>query len=392
MISCDELRLVDYDGMYVPALSGGQSIELGQPHYQHPQRSSMDFGPHLDNFSSWVIYTSLKALSRDPALWPRLNADGECLLFRRSDFEHREKSQAFSLLCNHSDAHVRSCARQLFAFVESPLDAVPSLDCSLESASLKGMLEWSKRSFLAPLAVSGVETDSGPVDRTAKLPVWIDDQNSASGSARHHAGAKPQLPAIPQPSLFGRLTDPRNPQYTLIRIDPDIFVTPAHLPAEIRRQLAPGEGLYWSGMLVPTWNITSIDIVIWRLSAFVIFLLIGLLLHVNLVLLLSLLSATLLFPAKVFPLGGHAIALTNHRVIVIERQDAEKVTAVTVPLGEIACVKILPIKPKAINAVIIINSKSPHSTPTATHVTGNRYVLKQFIDKLPPPIAVEGKL
>ncbi|HEY9717997.1 MAG TPA: hypothetical protein V6C69_11045 [Trichormus sp.] len=392
MISCDELRLVDYDGMYVPALSGGQSIELGQPNYQHPERSSSDFGPHLDNFSSWVIYTSLKALSRDPSLWRQLNADGECLLFRRSDFEHRATSQAFSLLCNHSDVHVRSCARQLFEFAEGSLNAVPSLDCSLESSSLKGMLEWSKRNFLAPLAVSDVKGDGGPGSRPAKLPVWIDDQNGAGGSARNHAGVKPQLPAIPPVSLFGRLTDPRNPQYTLIRIDPDIFVTPADLPAEIRRQLAPGEGLYWSGMLMPTCNITSIDIVVWRLSAFTIFVLVGLQLHVNLVLLLSLLSATLLFPAKVFPLGGHAIALTNHRVIVIARQDADTVKTVTMPLNEIDSVKILPIKPKAVNAVIVIKLKPSNSTPSATHVTGNRYVLKQFIDKLPPRVAVEGKL
>lgn len=175
-----------------------------------------------------------------------------------------------------------------------------------------------------------------------------------------------------------------------------MFVTPARLPEEIRRQLAPGEGLYWSGMLMPTWNITSVDIVFWRLSAFALFALFGLQLQVNPVLLLSLLSATLLFPAKVFPLGGHAIALTNHRIIVIDRQDADIVKTVTVPLIEIDSVKILPLKSKAVNAVIIVKSKPANSpanaTFTATHVTGNRYVLKQFVDKLPPRVAVEGKL
>jgi hypothetical protein len=79
-------------------------------------------------------------------------------------------------------------------------------------------------------------------------------------------------------------------------------------------------------------------------------------------------------------------------VIVIARQDADTVKTVTMPLNEIDSVKILPIKPKAVNAVIVIKLKPSNSTPSATHVTGNRYVLKQFIDKLPPRVAVEGKL
>src|SRR5438445_2803652 len=48
-------KLVDYDGMYVPALSGRVSNEIGQPNYQHPNRTASDFGPYLDNFSGWVI-------------------------------------------------------------------------------------------------------------------------------------------------------------------------------------------------------------------------------------------------------------------------------------------------------------------------------------------------
>jgi hypothetical protein len=32
------LKLVDYDGMFVPALTGAQTGEVGHPAYQHPQR------------------------------------------------------------------------------------------------------------------------------------------------------------------------------------------------------------------------------------------------------------------------------------------------------------------------------------------------------------------
>src|SRR5581483_4337379 len=61
-----ELRLLDYDGMFVPALAGMTSNELGQPNYQHPLRSPRDYDLYLDNFSVWVITLSLLGLALDP--------------------------------------------------------------------------------------------------------------------------------------------------------------------------------------------------------------------------------------------------------------------------------------------------------------------------------------
>jgi len=62
IIMCgNELRLVDYDGMFVPAMNGYLASELGHRNYQHPQRAAHHFGPYLDNFSAWVIYASVRA-------------------------------------------------------------------------------------------------------------------------------------------------------------------------------------------------------------------------------------------------------------------------------------------------------------------------------------------
>lgn len=86
------LKLVDYDGMFVPALAGKHGTELGQRNYQHPRRSESDFGPYLDNFSGWVIYVSLVALSIYPNLWQTFKGGDDCLLFRRQDFEDPDHS------------------------------------------------------------------------------------------------------------------------------------------------------------------------------------------------------------------------------------------------------------------------------------------------------------
>src|SRR5262249_55107298 len=68
------LRLIDYDGMIVPALAGRPSGELGHPNYQHPQRLREGAGDpaEADRFAHLVIYTALRCLVHGGrALWER---------------------------------------------------------------------------------------------------------------------------------------------------------------------------------------------------------------------------------------------------------------------------------------------------------------------------------
>ena len=69
------IRLVDYDGMFLPQFRGERSAELGHRHYQHPQRTAEDYDENIDNFPSLVIYLSLLAVVADPALWAFHNED-----------------------------------------------------------------------------------------------------------------------------------------------------------------------------------------------------------------------------------------------------------------------------------------------------------------------------
>src|SRR5262249_3506382 len=58
-----QLRLIDHDGIFVPAMQGWPACEVGHQHYQHPQRTAQHFDATLDNFSSLVIYLSLLSLA-----------------------------------------------------------------------------------------------------------------------------------------------------------------------------------------------------------------------------------------------------------------------------------------------------------------------------------------
>src|SRR5438309_5093388 len=52
MVRGGSIQLVDYDGMWVPALRGRDATEIGHRAYQHPERSGQDYGQEIDRFFS----------------------------------------------------------------------------------------------------------------------------------------------------------------------------------------------------------------------------------------------------------------------------------------------------------------------------------------------------
>lgn len=122
------LRLIDYDGMYVPELRGSPSDELGHRNYQHPSRTPYDFGPHIDNFSAWVIYLSLLALSFDPTLWKKLKAGDEALLFRGDDFRNLRESPTLKALAQTNEQEVQTLLTTFRYFSSMTLAQIPNLD------------------------------------------------------------------------------------------------------------------------------------------------------------------------------------------------------------------------------------------------------------------------
>ena len=78
------LVLLDYDGMYVPALSGRKPLEQGSPHYRHPLRSTLPFDEHIDDYSLSLILLSLRAIAFDKTLYVRYSSH-EYLLLSEQD-------------------------------------------------------------------------------------------------------------------------------------------------------------------------------------------------------------------------------------------------------------------------------------------------------------------
>lgn len=91
------LTLVDYDGMFVPAMKGQKSPTIGTKDFSHPLRTIDDFDETIDDFALASIALSLKAISLDPSLLQTYGASDR-LLFSAADYLDLSKSNTFTAL------------------------------------------------------------------------------------------------------------------------------------------------------------------------------------------------------------------------------------------------------------------------------------------------------
>lgn len=184
--SDDTLRLVDYDGMYVPALAGMGGTERGHRNYQSPMRGNDDFGAKLDRFSAWVIFLSLKAIASDPALWNRLHEpSGEFLLLTEDDFRNSGGSTRLQTLLDHPDRTVSGLADQVRSLAFQPLDVLPPLAAAVPTQRAAATMASS---------VSGGATAAAP--GTGGLPGWM------AGHVTVQATVTPTTPSVTAPDRF----------------------------------------------------------------------------------------------------------------------------------------------------------------------------------------------
>lgn len=125
------LVLLDYDGVFVPALTGFQANELGHANFQHPGRQASMFNDRLDRFSFITLELSLRLLEERPALWDETLSDEEGFIFRAHDYADPVHSGNFQKASGVKSLHE---ATQRFAQIcLGPFDAIPTLDAFIES-------------------------------------------------------------------------------------------------------------------------------------------------------------------------------------------------------------------------------------------------------------------
>ena len=171
------LTLVDYDGMFVPAMKGQKSPTIGTKDFSHPLRTIDDFDETIDDFALASMALSLKAISLNPSLLDEYGASDR-LLFSAADYLDLSKSKTMTalqglladeeiktllamFLLASAQKNLSMCSFRLFG-VEKPKEEVGSTKVTkedLENAvedefGVKYSKDW-KRLLRVPRSLSG---------------------------------------------------------------------------------------------------------------------------------------------------------------------------------------------------------------------------------------------
>lgn len=188
-----QLRLVDFDSVWIPTLAGQAApTETGHPSYQPRGGTAQTrWGPYMDSFSALVIYLALTALSRDPGLWAKFN-NGDNLLFERDDFSPTLERDIWKELAALGDADVDKIAGKLRDCCAPGWVASKSLEDTLKTSW------WDQPN----LVTSPAPAKPAPAAQPETPPAWVASPSgtiSVPGQAPP-AGSLPPPPKTPYQS------------------------------------------------------------------------------------------------------------------------------------------------------------------------------------------------
>jgi hypothetical protein len=178
------LRLIDYDGVFVPSLADAASDKVGHPNYQHPQRLwQKTCDAQADRFPELVIYTALRALAvRGATLLERFDHNDN-LLFREFDFQDPGLSALFRVLWQINDPVVHSLAGRLMLACQRDAAETPLLE---EVAQGQPLTTEEEKQIAA---IMGNASSS----ETEVFNLAIEDVPSSANPAAAAAGAPSEL-------------------------------------------------------------------------------------------------------------------------------------------------------------------------------------------------------
>ena len=128
MVHNDQLRLVDYDCIFIKDFQGQDEPEDGDPDCQHPKRKNFVYDQKIDRFSALVIYLALVAISEDIQL---KEVRGDEFIFKKNDFLKPKESEIFKKLDN-MNSKIKLLSSKLEEYCNKDKPNIDSLEKILE--------------------------------------------------------------------------------------------------------------------------------------------------------------------------------------------------------------------------------------------------------------------
>ena len=168
------LVLIDYDGMFVPAMKGQKAREMGSPDFRHPARTEDTFNEHIDDFSLVSILLSLRAIAEEPSLLEKYGA-ADRLLFSENNYRDIHSCQLLKELFPSECIEVNALVGLfIIALTQSDLSNVSFRLLSLEKPK-EPEIEINSAKVTPDSKIPDLEPLSTKVTDEDEKNAWIDD-------------------------------------------------------------------------------------------------------------------------------------------------------------------------------------------------------------------------
>jgi len=223
-----ELKLLDYDSVYVPTMGNSFLNEIdGLKDYQHPKRSNNKIASEkLDYFSQVIIYTSLLALSIAPSLAEKYQLfASESMLFTAKDFADFSRSKIYSDLKSLKDDNIDICLSWIKSSLAvkdindlHPFRSLPIINSFAYNGSKfvgrKGVLFWEVKDAdkvsIAPFNEKFERRGRKEVNVVSGLNTWeVTAENKEGQSTKKISFEAKELPSI----LYFKISDDQRKKY-----------------------------------------------------------------------------------------------------------------------------------------------------------------------------------
>lgn len=171
-----KLRLIDYDGIFLPELAHLKVNEIGHLNYQHPKRDVKFYNASIDRFASIVIFLGLQAIFSSPSLWRKYD-NSENILFRADDFVNVETSPLLNEI---------SALPQLIQYV----DRFRGI-CKLEFEKIPTLNQFIAGNFTYPKVIA--QKVSSVPKITIKRSQYLILDATQTGSLNEHIGERVEI-------------------------------------------------------------------------------------------------------------------------------------------------------------------------------------------------------
>jgi DNA-binding beta-propeller fold protein YncE len=192
------LKLVDYDGMFVPALASQPSGEAGHPSFQHPERVTTGaYSADLDRFPHLVVATALRGLLvGGKALWDKFDT-GDNLLFTEKDFKNPGQSKVFKELWETGDPFTVGLVGHLALACMKSLHQTPWLDQLMPGGQPPILTPSQERQAAAIIGGQPITPEPTPSSPQMSLPPAYGPYPPQGYAPPQYASPPPQAYAPP---------------------------------------------------------------------------------------------------------------------------------------------------------------------------------------------------